>query len=298
MGITNMPTNILVTGAKGQLGSELRYLSENEPSLCEHFNFIFADRKILDITSQSAIEQLCVSHNVHVIINCAAYTAVDKAEVEQDAAYSINHHAVENLASIAKKKSIKLIHISTDYVFDGKNYKPYIETDTPNPQNIYGKSKLAGEQAMQSINPENSIIIRTSWVYSSFGNNFVKTILRLGQERDELNVVVDQIGSPTYARDLARAILQIIPQLNNRNVEIFHYSNEGVCSWYDFAKAIFEVTEIDCKVSAIPGSDYPKPAIRPFYSVLNKSKIETNFSAINPHWRCSMLNMLEVALQV
>lgn len=287
-----MPTNILVTGAKGQLGSELRYLSENEPSLCEHFNFIFADRKILDITSQSAIEQLCVSHNVHAIINCAAYTAVDKAEVEQDAAYSINHHAVENLASIAKKKSIKLIHISTDYVFDGKNYKPYIETDTPNPQNIYGKSKLAGEQAMQSINPENSIIIRTSWVYSSFGNNFVKTILRLGQERDELNVVVDQIGSPTYARDLARAILQIIPQLNNKQAGIYHYSNEGICSWYDFANAIIETADIKCKINAIKSADYPSVANRPMNVEIDKEKIQLEFYITLNSWRDSLSNLI------
>jgi dTDP-4-dehydrorhamnose reductase len=209
-------------------------------------------------------------------VNCAAYTAVDKAEQEAEKAYAINHLAVKNLAKIAKDQNIKLIHISTDYVFDGTAHKPYKESDITNPQSVYGKSKLDGELAMQAINPANSIIIRTSWVYSEFGNNFVKTMLRLGRDRDELNVVGDQIGSPTNARDLAEVILRIIPQLSKQDqrtdVEVYHYSNAGVCSWYDFAHAIFETNSIDCKVNSIPSEEYPTEAIRPYYSVWINAK--------------------------
>lgn len=289
-----MAINILVTGASGQLGAELQYLSKNEPALCKGFSFIFADRKILDISNKHAIQSLCTKKTVTHIINCAAYTAVDKAESEPEQADLINHLGVKKLAEIAKAHNISLIHISTDYVFDGTSHKPYVETEITSPKSVYGKTKLLGEQALQKINPSNSIIIRTSWVYSSFGNNFVKTMLRLGSERDEINVVADQIGSPTYARDLAKAILQIIPQITHGNtaVEIYHYSNQGVCSWYDFAQTIFEISNIDCKVNAIPSSSYPTPAMRPFYSVLNKEKLNTLDVSI-PYWRSSLLCMLE-----
>lgn len=289
-----MPVNILVTGASGQLGSELHYLSENKPELCANMQFFFADRHTLDISDKAAIESFCGSNAISHIVNCAAYTAVDKAESEPELADLINHLAVKNLAEVAKAQNIALVHISTDYVFDGTNHKPYTETDTPNPQSVYGKTKLLGEQALQQINPSNSIIIRTAWVYSSFGNNFVKTMLRLGKERDTLNVVADQIGTPTYARDLAAAILHIIPQLSSdtKMVKVYHYSNQGVCSWYDFAKAIFEIADINCKVNAIASSDYPTPAKRPENSVLNGEKIQQAFGFVIHSWNESLQRCL------
>jgi dTDP-4-dehydrorhamnose reductase len=292
--------NILITGAGGQLGSEFRYLSENAQNPV--FNFIFVTRKQLDIQNSQEVADFCAGNKIDVIVNCAAYTAVDKAEQEPEQADAINHLAVKNLAQVVKEQNIKLIHISTDYVFDGTAHKPYKETDIPNPQSVYGKTKLDGELAMQAINPANSIIIRTSWVYSGFGSNFVKTMLRLGQERDELNVVCDQIGSPTNARDLASAILKIIPQLgvntlydkelSNKEVEIYHYSNAGVCSWYDFTKAIFEINNISCTVNPIPSEAYPTPAKRPYYSVMDKGKIKEIFNIKNECWRNSLCKQL------
>ena len=237
--------NILVTGGKGQLGSELKEIASNYPD----YNFSFTDVKILDITNHTAVKEFIEINNINGIINCAAYTAVDKAESEPELADAINHLAVANFARLSKDKNIKLIHISTDYVFDGTNHKPYVETDTPNPKSVYGQTKLDGELAMQQINPANAVIIRTSWVYSKFGNNFVKTMLRLAETRDEISVVADQIGTPTNAADLAEAILNILPQIKNETVELFHYSNEGVCSWYDFAKAIFDIKAIAIKVN-------------------------------------------------
>ena len=194
---------------------------------------------------------------------------------------------------MAKDKNIKLIHVSTDYVFDGTNHKPYVESDVPNPQSVYGQTKLDGELAMQQINPANSIIIRTSWVYSKFGNNFVKTMLRLAETRDEISVVADQIGSPTNAADLAETILSILPQVSNETVELFHYSNEGVCSWYDFAKAIFDIKSIDIEVNAIESTEYPTAAERPFYSVLNKERIKEVFQIEIPFWKDSIIKNLK-----
>ncbi|MDD4506975.1 MAG: dTDP-4-dehydrorhamnose reductase, partial [Sulfurospirillaceae bacterium] len=182
----------------------------------------------------------------------------------------------------------QLIHISTDYVFNGENFKPYLEEDIPNPQNYYGKVKLAGEEAMKETNPQNSIIVRTSWLYSSHGNNFVKTMLRLGAEKDILSVVFDQIGTPTYAGDLAKALLDILPYIKNDHVEIYHYSNEGVLSWYDFAKEIMKMSKLTCKISPIETKDYPTPAKRPHYSVLNKRKIKDNFGLYIPYWKDSL----------
>ena len=205
--------------------------------------------------------------------------------------------AVQNFARIAKEHNIKLIHISTDYVFDGTNHKPYVETDTPNPQSVYGKTKLAAEIALQEINPANTIIIRTSWVYSRYGNNFVKTMLRLGKEKEELGIIFDQIGTPTYAGDLAKAILEILPKLNNDKVEIYHYSNEGVCSWYDFAKTIFEIANIVVKVNVIESSQYPTPAKRPFYSVMNKEKIKEAYTIEVPYWRDTLLKCLKIHIK-
>jgi dTDP-4-dehydrorhamnose reductase len=281
---------ILVTGGNGQLGSELKEIAPNY----RDYNFLFTDIKDLDITNQNAVAAIIESNNINVIINCAAYTAVDKAESEPELSDAINHLAVANFAQIAKDKNIKLLHISTDYVFDGTNHKPYVVTDTPNPQSVYGKTKLDGELAMQQINPINSVIIRTSWVYSKFGNNFVKTMLRLAENRDEISVVSDQIGSPTNAADLAKAILTILPKINNDTVEVFHFSNEGVSSWYDFAKAIFEIKEISIKVNPIESWQYPTLAKRPMYSLLNKEKIKSKFNITIPQWDFSLNHCLEI----
>ena len=281
--------NILVTGSNGQLGSEIKALA----SKYANYNFIFTDVAELDIANHKVVEEFINTHRINTIINCAAYTAVDKAEGQEDLANNINYLAVANFAQIAKKNTIKLIHISTDYVFDGTNYKPYIETDVPNPQSVYGQTKLDGELALQKINPANAIIIRTSWVYSKFGSNFVKTMLRLAETRDEISVVADQIGSPTNAADLANAILRILPNINNESVELFHYSNEGVCSWYDFAKAIFELSSLDIKIHPIETNQYPTPAKRPYYSVLSKNKIKEDYQIEIPYWRTSLKSMIQ-----
>jgi len=284
-----MKRSILVTGANGQLGSEIQALAPNHAD----YTFTFADRDTFDFCSEDAIRTYFEKKRFDVIINCAAYTAVDKAESEEELAFAINHRAVEALAHIAKDKKISLIHLSTDYVFDGSNFKPYVENDPTNPQSVYGESKLAGEEALCAISPANSIIIRTSWVYSGFGNNFVKTMLRLGREREELGVIFDQVGTPTYARDLAKAILDIIPKIKNSQTEIYHYSNEGVCSWYDFAKAIFELGGIGCSVKAIETKEYPTPATRPHYSLLNKAKIKNSFGLTVPYWHDALREALE-----
>ena len=280
--------NLLVTGANGQLGNELQLLSNNYPNAV----FYFSVYEELDITNHQSVRQFVLQNKINALLNCAAYTAVDKAETEITSNEEINYLAVENFAKLAKELGIKFIHISTDYVFDGTHFAPYTETAKTNPQNVYGKTKLAGELALLKENPANSIIIRTSWVYSSFGANFVKTMLRLGKERSELNVIFDQVGTPTYAKDLAKVLLQILPQLSNNTVEIYHYSNEGVCSWYDFAKAIFEHEKITCKVLPIETIQYPTPAKRPSYSVLNKKKIKETFEIEIPYWRDALHDCL------
>jgi dTDP-4-dehydrorhamnose reductase len=275
---------ILVTGGNGQLGSELKELAPKY----QQYHFMFTDVENLDICDHKAVATFIDENKVSTIINCAAYTAVDKAEEQFELADKINHLAVANFAQIAKDKNIQLVHISTDYVFDGTNHKPYTESDKPNPQSVYGKTKLDGELAMQQINPQNSMIIRTSWVYSKYGNNFVKTMLRLGKERDELSVVADQIGTPTHAADLAKAILTILPKIKNEIVELFHFSNEGVCSWYDFAKTIFDINGMDVKLNPIESEAYPTPAKRPFYAVLNKRKIKEIYNLDISHWKDSL----------
>ncbi|GAB3668373.1 dTDP-4-dehydrorhamnose reductase [Echinicola sediminis] len=279
---------VLVIGSKGQLGSEIHYLAGNY-----RYDFFFTDKEELDIIQREAVKAFLDLNKIEVIINCSAYTAVDKAESEGELADLINHQAVVNLAEIAKERRIRFLHVSTDYVFEGKGYKPYLEEEVANPQNVYGKTKLAGEEGLKRVNPDNSIIIRTSWVYSSFGNNFVKTMIRLGKERDQLKVIDDQIGSPTYARDLAQTLLDILPQLNHAGVEVFHYNNEGVCSWFDFAKAIMEIKAINCDVSPQLTANYPTPAIRPHYSVLNKYKIKKTFNLTIPYWRDSLRSCLD-----
>ena len=282
-----MNKSILVTGSNGQLGSSIKALVSEYPNA----QFTSVNREDLDLSSSETIQAFFSSNQYDVIINCAAYTAVDKAESEPELANQINHLAVKQLAEIAKQQDITLIHISTDYVFDGQSYKPYIESDTVNPQSVYGETKLKGEQAFLEVNPI-GCIIRTSWVYSEYGNNFVKTMQRLGKERDALGVIFDQIGSPTYAGDLANAILMIIEfdrvkQLQKEN-KVFHFSNEGVCSWYDFAKSIFEISQIQCDVSPIETKDYPTPATRPHYSLLNKAKIKQTFALSIPYWKDSL----------
>jgi len=277
-------SNVLVTGSKGQLGSEINYIQENFPV----YNFFFTDVAELDITGSLIVEEFIVANKIEVIINCAAYTNVDGAEDAIELANLINNVAAKNLAEIAKKHLIKLVHVSTDYVFDGDSSKPYVETDLVNPINVYGKTKLKGEQALISINPTNTIIIRTAWLYSEFGNNFVKTILRLSDEKDKLTVVDDQVGSPTYAKDLASCILQMLPQINNASVEVYHYSNKGTCSWFEFAKAIVNLSNHQCEVLPVSSKEFKSKAKRPNYSLLNTEKIENTFHMKIPFWKDSL----------
>jgi dTDP-4-dehydrorhamnose reductase len=280
--------NILVTGSNGQLGSEIQELSSNYP-----YRFYFTCKSDFDIIDTDMMRKFIVKNDIDTLINCAAYTAVDKAENEKELADKINHLGVKNLANLAHELDIKLIHISTDYVFSGTNFKPYTETDTPNPKNVYGQTKLDGEKAILEYNLKNSLIIRTSWVYSYYGNNFVKTMLRLGRQKDSLGVIFDQVGTPTYAKDLAKAILELIPQIKNNKTEIYNYTNEGVLSWYDFAKEIMKMAKLSCKITPIETKDYPLPALRPHYSVLNKSKIKKDFNLTIPYWKDGLEDCLK-----
>ena len=283
---------ILVTGSNGQLGSEIRDLKEFFPQ----WEFLFTDVDTLDITDEKAVDVFLKKNKPTVIVNCAAYTAVDKSESDMHAAHQINAIGPGVLAMASKKFNTRFIHISTDYVYDGMNHKPYEEFDPVNPAGVYGKTKLAGERLIRSGNPE-AVIIRTAWLYSAYGNNFVKTMLRLGSERESLKVVFDQIGSPTYAHDLAQAVLEVIAAGQGKSSEsyagIYHYSNEGVASWYDFATTIFEIAGLSCKVIPVVTTEYPTPAKRPHYSVLNKSKIKTTFNLEIPYWKDSLKLCIE-----
>ena len=283
---------ILVTGAYGQLGNELNCLTSEYPE----WQFVFTDIDTLDITNEESVKVFFEKKEPDFVINCAAYTAVDKAENDADTAEKVNAEASRILGKCSKNAGAKLIHVSTDYVFDGSSSKPYVETDSVNPQSIYGKTKLLGEQLCINENPE-TVIIRTSWLYSAFGNNFVKTMLRLGAERGKLNVVFDQVGTPTYAADLANAILAIIKLCENEPKRfipgVYHYSNEGVASWFDFAKAIFEISEVKCIVSPGRSGEFPTPAKRPEFSVLDKSKIKTTFGLEIPYWKDSLITCVE-----
>ena len=270
----------LVVGANGQLGSELKLLLKDKA--------VFVDKSELDITDEKAVLDFAKKDNWQAIINCAAYTAVDKAENDFELAQKINAKGPENLA----KTSIPLVQISTDYVFDGMSCKPYVETDATNPQSVYGKTKLEGEQAVLKY-ADTAVIIRTAWLYSTFGNNFVKTMRRLGAERAQLSVVFDQAGTPTYAKDLAQAIVDILPQIKKGMKEIYHFSNEGVCSWYDFATAVMKYSDLDCEVLPIESKDYPTLAKRPNYSVLNKAKIKRDFNLKINHWTVSLKDCVE-----
>lgn len=281
---------ILVTGSEGQLGSEIKLLAN---SIIPDGIFFFTDYKELDITDKGALEDFIGNNKINAIVNCAAFTAVDKAEIEKEKAELVNAMAPKYLAEIAKDFNCKLVHISTDYVFDGTNHKPYGINDVPNPQSVYGKTKLNGENAIVKVSPDNTLIIRTAWVFSSFGKNFVKTMLSLGQERDSLSIVSDQIGSPTYAKDLAQVILNLISELSNNEPELLHYSNEGVCSWYDFAYEIFNQTNLNVTLHAISSDQYQTEAKRPFYSLLSKKTIKDKYNIIVPHWKESLKDCLK-----
>ena len=280
--------NILITGSNGQLGSEIREISDQY----ENYNFIFTDVEELDLTISEDIVSFFTDNKIDACINCAAYTAVDKAEDEVELAMLVNSTAVENLSKVCKNNGTLLFHISTDYVFNGKHFMPYVETDTVSPDSQYGLSKLKGEEAVM-LNCDKAIIVRTSWLYSSHGNNFVKTLIKLGNEKDQLSVVSDQVGTPTYAADLAEAIMVMIASFDEtKPKEIYHFSNEGAISWYDFGKAIMKLSDIECAINPIDSKDYPSKANRPFYSVLSKSKIKKHYSVNVPYWEDSLHRMI------
>jgi len=289
---------ILVTGKNGQLGQSIKRLLD-EKCFANHssFSFIFTGREELNLETLESIQSYFVRNDIDIIINCAAYTKVDQAEEDQIQANLINHNAVRELAKISKKSKIKLIHISTDFVFNGHKKEPYTEDDKTSPINIYGKTKLAGELAIISTMPFNSIIIRTGWVYSEFGNNFVKTILNLATKSNTLDIVSDQIGTPTYAYDLAYSILHIVSSekflQNEKPTAIFHYSNEGKSSWYEFAKEIISIAGINCHINPIKTEDYPLPAKRPKYSILSKKKISQEYALSIPHWKNALKDCLK-----
>ena len=280
--------NILVTGSNGQLGSEIRDLETNYNG----FNFYFTGSIDLDICNSVTLEHYINDNKIEAVINCAAYTAVDKAEEEAELAKKVNSEGVLNLVNAVAKVNGKLIHISTDYVFDGNSFLPYQESDEVNPIGVYGNTKRRGELAV--INADiDGIVIRTSWLYSAYGNNFVKTMLRLGNERDELGVIFDQVGTPTNASDLAKTCLDILIYNKRANINskgnLYHFSNEGVASWYDFSVAIMALGKVDCHVKPIETKDYPTTAKRPHFSVLNKSKIKKDFEIEIPFWRDSLV---------
>ncbi len=284
--------NILITGANGQLGNSLRKLSANVP---DH-RFIWTDQEELDILDKDAIEDCLNENMIDAVINCAAYTAVDKAEEQKDLAFLINETGPANLASACRKHESILIHISTDYVFSGQGYKPY-PTDYPiDPKSIYAKSKAAGELAVINSGAR-AWIVRTSWLYSEFGHNFVKTMINLGTAREELRIVADQIGSPTYAGDLANALIEILLKNKNKkgsSTTIYHYSNTGCSSWFDFTKAIMEFGQIDCKIKPITTEEYPLPATRPHYSVLDTKEIQNDLQLDIPYWRDSLKECVRI----
>lgn len=282
---------ILVTGGNGQLGNELKQLAAVYPQ----FVFVFTDIDDLALDNFELVEKFFTEQKPGFCINCAAYTAVDKAESNRDVVMLVNGTVVGNLAAVCKKYNTKFVHISTDYVFDGESTEPYNEDDQPNPSNVYGESKLLGEQLCLKEDPS-SIIIRTAWVYSSFGNNFVKTMMRLMAERPELNVVEDQVGSPTYAADLAKAIMCIVAS-GKWESGIYHYSNEGRISWYDFAVAIKNLISSSCAVHPIPTTAYPTPAKRPKYSLLNKEKIKAVYAVTVPDWETSLKECIKILIQ-
>ncbi len=282
--------NILVTGAGGQLGKEFGVLAEK----FAQYNFYFVTKDALPIDDFDAVKKYMQQNAIDCCINCAAYTAVDKAETETEKAFLINAAAAANLAAVCQQQNALFVHFSTDYVFNGNGTQPYKETDITAPVNAYGQSKLKGEELVLQNHPA-AVVIRTSWVYSQFGNNFVKTMLRLMKERESINVVSDQVGCPTYAADLANAVMQIITTAKNKALGgIYNYCNEGVISWYDFAVAIKEMSNSNCAVNPIPSSQYPTPAKRPYYSVLDTSLIKSTFGVTIPRWKESLWQCLKL----
>lgn len=285
---------VLIVGAAGQVGNEFRFLAFTNP----HFQCLFVDVDLLDITKSKQVQLFFERNRPNYVVNCAAYTAVDRAETDVKLATKINVNGARNLAKACQTFGAVLIHLSTDYVYHNNQNTPFKETDRTSPKGIYAKTKLRGDLAALKFN-DATLILRTSWVYGSFGHNFVKTMLRLAKERDSLSIVFDQIGTPTYARDLAKAILKIIQKIENQEVSreilrgVFHYSNEGVTSWYDFTKAIFDLRDIHCRVLPIESSAYPTPVERPPFSVLNKAKIKATFGIEIPHWRDSLVECLK-----
>lgn len=279
--------NILVTGCNGQLGNEIQLLEKENPQHC----FFNTDVEELDITDQLAVEQFVAQNKIEGIINCAAYTAVDKAESNKELCTSLNTVAPAYLAAAIDKRNGWMIHISTDYVFDGTKHTPYVEDDTPCPNSVYGSTKLAGELGVRKF-CKKTMIIRTAWLYSTFGNNFVKTMIRLGKEKEQLGVIFDQIGTPTYARDLAVVIMTAI----NKGIkpDVYHFSNEGVISWYDFTKAIHRIAGINtCHVKPLHTTEYPTPASRPAYSVLDKTKLKNAYGIEIPYWEESLAECIK-----
>jgi dTDP-4-dehydrorhamnose reductase len=284
--------NILVTGSNGQLGSEIKDIVANYKDFC----FFFRDLPALDICNSKQLALFFTENSIDTVINCAAYTNVDKAEEDTEIAEKVNATGVLNLVNAVEKVQGKLIHISTDYVFDGSNFLPYQESDEVNPIGVYGNTKRRGELAVINSGID-GIVIRTSWLYSAYGNNFVKTMLRFGNERDELDVIFDQVGTPTSASDLAKTCLDILTYKKDAKINskgnIYHFSNEGVASWYDFAVAIMEFGKVDCQVKPIQTKDYPTLAKRPPFSVLNKTKIKTDFEIEIPYWRDALVACIQ-----
>ena len=283
---------VLITGSNGQLGSEIKELAFEYKNL----ECIFKDLPELDICDTDALNTFIIDQHINAVINCAGYTAVDKAEENPEIAEQVNSKGVLNLVNALEKVDGKLIHISTDYVFDGNHSQPYNESDSVSPIGVYGETKRAGELAVLNSSID-ALVIRTSWLYSAYGNNFVKTMLRIGNKKKSIQVVSDQKGTPTYAKDLAKTCLDILSDASSTNLSkkgsLYHYSNEGVTSWYDFATAIMEISNIDCKVISIETKDYPTQARRPMYSVLDKSKIKSDFKVTIPHWRDSLANCIK-----
>lgn len=277
--------NILVTGGGGQLA--LCIQKEAAKRKVPH-RFFYPDKAALDLTDEEAVTRFVEEHAIAVIINTAAYTAVDLAEEHQEKAFAINHKAVEHLGRVCKKYAIRLIHISTDYVFDGQGCRPYTTRVQPRPINTYGASKRAGEQALEALKLSNTAIVRTSWLYSEFNTNFFKTMLRLGETKSRINVVDDQIGSPTYAGDLAGFILKYLLTLKTNEVKVFQYSNEGVASWYDFAVAIMQLSKSKTAVDPVPSTQFPTRAKRPAYAVLDKTELKAFFDCKIPYWKTSL----------
>ena len=283
---------VLITGANGQLGSEIKELAFEY----ENLECVFKDLPELDICDAEVLNTFIIDQHINAVINCAGYTAVDKAEEEALIAQKVNSEGVLNLVNALEKVDGKLIHISTDYVFNGNHSQPYKESDSVSPIGVYGETKRAGELAVLNSSID-AIVIRTSWLYSMYGNNFVKTMLRIGNNKKSIQVVSDQLGTPTYAKDLAKTCLDILSDTGSTNLSkkesLYHYSNEGVTSWYDFATAIMEICNIDCQVIPIETKDYPTQARRPLYSVLDKSKIKSDFKITIPHWRDSLTNCIK-----